>query len=176
MSQTHFGKRRVNPFTHPISRPKRLGPEHNPWFWHPNRVDVQFAPDDFRQQIKEIDPSYEVTWNPIRERWQVFARAPKINHPICQGWKLVFVVEIGGEHIPLDNRTLAKAWDRSARKWGNPNAYFEAILNEIEAAEKTRERDRKRENDAGSGDYFDYMKIKNIGHGSKFVNHHSGNI
>ncbi len=47
----------------------------------------------------------------------------------------------------------------SLREWDREKAH----------ADKTR----KDEVAAGAGDYYDYMKIKNIGTGSKFVNHFS---
>lgn len=174
----HARRGRVNPFRFPVAKPKRLGPEHNPWYWNPNHPAIRLGPSDFRKRIQEIDPAYEVTWNPIRERWQVFARSPKINHPICQGWKLVFVVEEDGEYVPLDERTLAKAWDRSVRKWGDFNVYWNRIENEIVRGQEKREEERADSTRYGAGEYFDYTKIKvsmaGPSSGSKFTKYHSG--
>lgn len=157
---------RFNPnyFGQPISKPKPLGPEHNPWFWNPFNVSVRLGPDDFRREIKQIDEKYEITWNPITERWQVFARDPKINHKICRGWKLVFVCEDYGQYIPLDQRTLAKAWDRSMKKWGSPNIYWQNIENRI--LEETQRSETRHEDVVGysAGEYYDYLKPK-VGYG-----------
>lgn len=150
-------------------RGPRIGPETFHWYWNPNHPAIRFGPDDFRKQIKEIDSAYEITWNPIKERWLVFARAPKINHPICTGWKLVFVVELDGEYVPLDNRTLDKARDRTVRTWGSWGKYFDHIEDNINAETQRFERAHSDEVRYGAGEYFDYTKIKNIGRGSKFA-------
>lgn len=154
----------MNTFRVPVAKPKRLGPEFNSWFWNPFNVSVRLGPDDFRRKIKEIDEKYEVTWNPVTERWLVFARDPKINHPICRGWKLVFVVELDGEYVPLDERTLAKAWDRSVRKWGSANQYWERIESEIWREREKRDAEKKDVVGYSAGEYYDYLQPK-VGYG-----------
>src|SRR3990167_3687430 len=81
------------PFQMPIQRQApKVGPAFNPWYWNPNELSIQFAPEWFRKPLKrEMGDELEITWNPINERWQVWSRSPRINHPICQGWRLLFI-------------------------------------------------------------------------------------
>ena len=163
------------PFRVPIAKSQPLGPETHGWYFHPNRPGVRFASREFVNKLREAIPEadLEITWNPVRERWCVWQRAPRIQHPICQGWRLLFVVEYEGEYVPLDERVLAVLYERSGRKWGNLFYYWQAVEREMD---RDREQSRaSRYDDVGhaAGDYFDYMKIKNYGKGSKFVNHFS---
>ena len=163
-------------FSEPIKKLDPVGPEENPWFWNPGRAGVVSAPDWFMKKVRDVDPDgfVRIVWNPIRERWQVWARDYKVNHKICQGWKLLFVVEFDGEYVPLDNRTLAVLYQRSGRKWGNLHEYWLAVEQAMERDRELAARNRNDDVQHSAGDYWDYMKIKNIGSGSKFANHHSG--
>jgi hypothetical protein len=160
----------------PIARPRPLGPEVSWSFFHPGRVDARYAPASFRSQVKAIDPNLDVVWHAIHERWTVWVRNARIRHRMCPGWQLLFPVKYSsGAYMPLDERTLAEIVNRSPRKWGNGRQYFERVIDELT-------RDRRRKTQAGQDfvgaiarDRFDSFQIKNIGHGSKFANHHSGN-
>jgi hypothetical protein len=162
--------RRV-PVSHRIARPAPLGPEHNPWFWNPFNVSAVECPEWFQRKLKEVDPDgiVKVIWNPVRHRWGVFAKAPKINHPVCRGWKLLFLVEENGEFIPLDERVLWKLFERSGRKWGNLLEYWLKVEQTIMRDREKADADHKDMVAYSAGEYYDYMKIKNIGKGSKFV-------
>lgn len=73
--------------------------------------------------------------------------------------------------MPLDERTLARVYTVSARRWDGAKRYFDAIEREWE---RDREQAKKSRNDDvkhSAGEYYDYMSIKNIGTGSKFANH-----
>src|SRR5512145_2285287 len=101
---------RTAPFKQPIAKPKRLGPEFNPWYWHPYRPDAQLAPVSFMKRFKaEMGQELEITWNPINQRWQVWSRAPRMQNPICTGWRLLFIHNgPSGEYLPLDERIYAR--------------------------------------------------------------------
>jgi hypothetical protein len=167
------GKRRVNPFRMPIARPKRVGPEHNPWYWHPFRVGVRSAPEEFTKKLLEVDPELACTWNPVKEHWSIWMRKPSIQNPICQGWALLF-------NVPpreLDERVFARLYEASARKWGNGREYFRRIEAEFERDRQKREATRQQEARDIAGDYYDFTQIKvsmrGPSSGSKFANNHS---
>ena len=168
------GQGRKGYFTNPIARPsKPLPPEHHSWYWHPNRHGVRFAPDSFVEKLKEISDEVKITWHPLRERWCVFAKSPKISHPICSGWKLLFIWEDGGEYLPLDERILAAIYARSGKKWGNLYEYWLKVSQAIERDREKAEQSRTDDVKHSAGEYYDYTLIKNIGSGSKFVNNHA---
>lgn len=168
------GRGRMGSFGQAISRPKALPPEEHTWYWHPDRFGVKKADDAFSAKLDNLGHGLAVTWHPLKERWLVWVRDGKIQHPICHGWKLIFVWEIDGQYAPLDERLLAKIFDRSGRKWGNLYEYWlkveQAIEHEREMKEKAREADVRH----SAGEYYDYTLIKNIGSGSKFANHQAG--
>src|SRR6185436_18617380 len=94
----------TNPFKVPIKRAGKIpGPEIIPWFWSPSNVSAIFAPEEFRKRLKaEMGDELDITWTPIDERWLVFARAPRVQHKLCQGWRLLFVHQgPDGEYLPL---------------------------------------------------------------------------
>ena len=70
-------------------------------FWHPNRFGVRFAPNAFRTELRQMHPDLDVTWHPTRERWLVWYKRPRIQHHLCPGWLLLFVVENSeGAYVP----------------------------------------------------------------------------
>lgn len=160
----------------PIAKPTALGPETSWSYFHPNRVDVLYAPADFRARVRALDPQLDVTWHPIHERWCVWVRNPRIRHWMCPGWQLLFPVKYAsGAYMPLDERTLAEIVNRSPRKWGNGRQYFDRVVEELD---RDRRRKRSAHDDlvgAIARDRFDACQIKNVGTGSKFSAHHSGN-
>jgi len=172
------GVGRLEPFTQPIARPPKLGPEIHSWFFHPFRPDIKFGPVSFRRLLHEIDQGLEVTWNPIRERWVVWMKDPKIDHPICQGWRLICNVEHpNGDYMPLDERTLAKIFARSAKAHGNLWEYWLRVEQEME-------RDREKSRAAYTQDTidrsmpsFDHSQISvsmfGPSNGSKFSTYHA---
>lgn len=159
--------------------PKRvLGPEHNVWYWNPNRAGIQTAPEWFKEQLSKLGDELAVTWNPINQRWQVFSRAPRINHPVCQGWKLLFVHNgPSGEYLPLDERVFARLYAASVHEHGSAKAYFSRIVSEME-----RDRAKSEQNDLNDTidiamESFDHSQIKVSGFGkssgSKFSRYHA---
>ena len=120
----------------------------------------------------------EVTWNPINQRWQVWARSPRLIHRICQGWRLLFIHSgPAGEHLPLDERVFARLYHASADKHGSAKAYFDRICREYE---RDREKQAKRDLDDQidmSMPFFEHSQIKVSGFGkssgSKFSTYHA---
>ena len=153
--------------------------EESPQFWHPNRFGVEFAPESFRQQLREIHHDLEATWHPLRERWLVWYKRPRIQHHRSKGWLLLFVVEdSSGQYVPLDTRALAACYEQSGFKWGSGKKYWARVEEESQREQMERDADREQElSDVGS-DRWDHTRIQVSmrGHssGSKFVNHHAG--
>lgn len=152
-----------------------MGPESNNWWWNPARVGVRFAPEWFMEKVREIDPALRIVWNVYTERWQVWAPSHRINHPVCAGWLLLFPVQYSdGSYCPLDERTLARIYEVSAIHQGTAKQYWDRIQGEIERDKERTRATRDASVRQGAADYYDYMQIKNIGSGSKFANHLSG--
>jgi hypothetical protein len=148
-------------------------------FWHPNRFGVRHAPKSFCQQLRDIHPDLDATWHPIRERWLVWYKRPRVRHRLCQGWLLLFVVENStGDYVPLDTRALAACYEQSGFKWGSGKRYWARVEEESQREEATRNADREQILDDVGSDTWDHTKIQVSmrGHssGSKFVNHHAG--
>jgi hypothetical protein len=162
----------------PLAKPKRLGPEHNPWYWHPNRAGVRKAPAFFSDRLhSEMGEELEVTWNPINQRWQIFTRAPRLNHPVCQGWKLLFVHNgPNGEYLPLDERVFARLYSASAAAHGSGKAYFQRIVDEMERDKARTDKQNLQDSIDIAMESFDHSRIK-VGYGpssgSKFSKYHA---
>jgi hypothetical protein len=157
-----------------LPKGKRLGPEYNPWWWNPNRGSVAFAPTWFMEKLREVGPELSCTWNPIKERWQIWAEKPRMQNPICSGWVLLFVVQNeDGSYRPLDERVFARLYEASAMKWGNGKAYFEAIVREKERERERREKNRLQEQIDMAMPFWEHSQIKNIGKGNKFTRYHA---
>lgn len=171
------GTKKVAGYKTPVgNKGGRLGPEHNPWYWNPNRVGAGEAPAWFQVKLREVDPEnmIDVRWNPVAERWAAFYRKPNFSHPLCQGWTLLMKVEYpDGSYMPLDERFLAALFNASARKWGNGEEYFRAIEREIERDREKKEKRATQEAIDIAMPFFEHSQIKNIGSGSKFSDYHS---
>lgn len=162
-------------FKQKIAKPRIPPPEHNPWYWHPNRVGVRSGPDWFMKQLREFDGEdrLSVTWNPVTEKWQIWARKASFRHPICQGWILLFPVE----PQELDERVFARLYWASSRAWGDGKRYFERVASEIERDRERADRAASQEARDIAGDYYDHTKIqismRGQSSGSKFASCHS---
>jgi hypothetical protein len=159
--------------------PKRtLGPEFNPWFWHPNRPGIKTAPEWFKDKLVAVGEELAVTWNPINERWQVFTRSPRLSHPVCQGWKLLFIHNgPSGEYLPLDERVFARLYAASVHEHGSAKAYFERIVNEMERDRIKQDASSLQDSIDIAMESFDHSRIKVSGFGpssgSKFSRYHA---
>ena len=162
------------PFKQPLAKPRPLGPEHNPWYWHPGRVEARVGPPLFMAKLAEIDPNLSVTWNPITERWQVWVRASQVQNPLCQGWRLLFI-HWGATHqyLPLDERVFARVYQVDGTHQGNAKSYFQRIEAEFNRDRERKDREWSQDTLDRAMPSFEYSQIKNIGLGSKFSTYHS---
>ena len=148
-------------------------------YWHPQRFGVKKAPGWFRSQLQGIHRDVDITWHPVRERWLVWYRRPRIQHATSPGWMLLFEAENSqGEHIPLDARILAAVYEQSGMKWGSGKQYWSRVEQEAQRATDSREAARDQAVEDAGADRWDYSEIKvsmrGPSNGSKFVNHHAG--
>jgi hypothetical protein len=165
--------------TVPVATPAPPDIETSTHFWHPNRFGVQYGPATFRRDLQAIHPDLDVTWHPLKERWLVWYKRPRIQHHLCQGWLLLFVVEDSQQaYVGLDTRVLAAVYEQSGFKWGSGKAYWARVEGESQREAASREADREQEVADVGADHWDHTKIQvsMCGHssGSKFVNHHAG--
>lgn len=163
-------------FNQPIARPKPLGPEFNAWYWNPNRPPAgPYRPSkEFLTALRQLDggEDLEAVWNPIQERWQLWAKAGHVSHPMCQGWRLLFIHNgAGGEYLPLNETALARLYWSSAAAFGSAKKYFDAIQREAEREKEAREKKNLQDQIDMAMPYFEHSQIKNIGKGSKFTNY-----
>lgn len=178
LKQIHTSKAAA-PMAVPIAKPAKVGPETSWSFFHPGRVDVRFAPDDFRKRVKAMDDKLEVAWHPVHERWCVWVKNPHIKHWMCPGWQLLFPVKHSdGTFCPLDERVLAEIVNRSPRKHGNGRQYFERVMAEIDKDRKAKRTAHQDVIGQHARDRWDFAQIKvsmaGKSSGSKFTNHHAG--
>jgi hypothetical protein len=154
-----------------VSRPKPLGPEVNPWFWNPNHPSITHCPSWFAKALREMDGGEDLacTWNPVNERWQIWSRSPRFAHPICHGWRLLFIhQDADHNYLPLDPRVFARLYSASARVHGSAKAYFDRITREFERDQEKKEARLNQEAVDRAMPQWTYSQIKNIGRGSKF--------
>lgn len=171
MRDSMRGTSKVDGYKTPVNQIKKLGPEFNNWYWNPYRAGAIEAPAYFRKQLREVDPDnlIDIRWNPIREQWGVFYRKPALQHPICSGWVLLFMVA----PTALDERVLSRLYEASAAKWGNGRQYFAAIQREMEREEEARQKARRQEAVDLAMPFWEHSRISTAGKGSKFSEYHS---
>lgn len=157
-------------FTLPRTKLAPLPPEANPWWWNPRRPIVPKGPDRIIDKLEAVDPGLSLTWNNYTGRWQVWVRSDKINHKICSGWRLLFIVH------PADlgegDAILARLYNASTDRWGNAKHYAEAIEREQLTAKAKQEKQSTQDSVDQATEVFEYSQIKNIGKGSKFATYH----
>lgn len=162
----------------PITKPKALDPATSWSFFHPNRVDARFAPADFRARVRDLDPNLEIVWHQLHQRWCVWVRNPRVRNRMCPGWQMLFPVRYAdGAFMPLDERTLAAIYDRSARKWGNGLQYWNRIQDEIRHDYVQGQKNRSECVGQQARDRWNFAQIKvgyGASNGSKFSQHHAG--
>lgn len=167
------------PFTQEIAKVQKVGPEFNQWFWHPARVGVRKAPPWFLGPLKDqMGSELDITWNPMIERWQIWSKAPGLSHPICQGWRLLFIHNgPSGEYLPLDERVYARLYAASASKHGSAKAYFDRICAEFERDEEKKDARLSQEAVDQAMPFYDHSQIKvamrGQSNGSKFSTYHA---
>lgn len=159
------------------STPKRLGPEFNPWYWNPGRLGVEEAPNWFAKRLAEISDDLRATLNPITGRWQVWARSPRMQHPVCQGWRLLFVHNgPDGERLPLDERALARVYFIDMRNQSG-KAYFDRVVSEYQRDQERKKEKHRQDTIDMAMPSWEHSQIKVSGcgpsNGSKFSTYHS---
>lgn len=164
-------------FKQAIARPATLSPAHNPWWWNPNNPSVVSAPEWFRKKLKEVGEELACTWNPIRSRWQIWSRA-RIQHPICQGWKLLFIhQDAAGAYLPLDERVFARLYAASVMAHGSAKEYFIRVEAEMKREKEKAEAKRLADQVDMAMPFYEHSQIKVSGFGkssgSKFSRYHS---
>lgn len=162
---------RSNPFSQRINRPTAIpSPETNIWYWNPNHVGVKLAPDWFMKKLKEVGEELSCTWNPLTERWYLWTKAPKIQHKICQGWRLLFVnQEPDGSYLPLDERVFARLYLASSMSQNETAVqYFDRIVAEKQRDDEKRRKQNVQDQIDIAMPFWEHSQIKNIGKGNKF--------
>lgn len=192
---------RVNPFGQAVNtHPKALDAGALYTFWHPDREGVESCPADFQAKLNEIGGFDErgreklrcvkpPAGAPIRcHGWLVFVRKPEITHWLSPGWLLVLAwnngVEPTPKPLPLDNRILANLYLQSlkggrevfGRDFDSAVQYFDHVVAVMHRDKQKQEAANAQYNKDRQRDHWDYTKIKNIGHGSKFALHHDGTV
>jgi hypothetical protein len=192
--------RRVRPFamdtqarTQPLDRAALFH------YWHPDRDGVEHAPAHIQEKLKAlvgVDNRGRVNaaivrppaGAPVRSRcWLVFKRNEEITNHLSPGWFLVLAWHDGDEPNPkpldvedgrlfanLYLQTLKAGREVMGRDFDSAVQFYDHCMSVLDADEKKREQANRNYNDDRAKDYFDYTKIKNIGHGSKFALHHDG--
>lgn len=150
-------------------RGPKPGPETNPWYWNPNRVGAYQAPSWFMKLLHEVEEKLDCRFNPVTGRWQVWYQAPRIQTPICSGWNLILAFD----PWEMDERVMAVLYDRSQKKWGSAEKYFDRVVSEIERDREKKDRASRQEAIDMAMPSFEHSQIKNIGKGSKFATYHS---
>lgn len=191
---------RVNPFAQETAKPQELDRAALFHYWHPDRQGVERAPAHFAKELTKIagtntdgEPNAVCVrppaGAPVRSRcWLVFKRNKEITHALSPGWFLVLAWHNDDyphpKPLPLDNRLFANLYLQSVkagrevmgRDFDSSVQYFDHCMSVLDRDEKKRKVANRQYSDDRSKDYYDYMKIKNIGHGSKFALHHDGTV
>ena len=167
-----------NQFRVPIAKVKAPPIESHLWYWNPNRFGVRFAPRSFMDQLHALGEELSATWHPLRERWIIWSKAPRINHKVCHGWKLLFVnQEPDGSYLPLDERTLARLYLASTLAHGSAKAYFDRIKLEMDRDKERRERQNQQDLIDMAMPSWEHSQIQvamsGKSNGSKFSTYHS---
>jgi len=156
----------ANNITIPLAKPGKPEPAVNVWFWNPQRYGIDHGPEWFTKRLHNIDPELEVTWSPMHERWLVWAKSPKLVHPVCQGWRLLFVHhDRDHNYLPLSELVFARIFEASVFAQGSAKAYFDRIIDEQERDDVRKETRLSTEAIDRAMPQFDYSKIKVSGYG-----------
>ena len=160
-----------------------------PFWYNPANPQVHTfrqPPVPFMRQLHHVNPDLTVTWDPIIERWCVWALYKKKRLPWWMrpgrgqsgpgGWWIISVLEdaVGDPILVLDNRTLALLFYTNQEKY--KAAGQGALMVEQAMVEEEKKNNAEWRDDAeyAAGEHYDYMAIKNIGKGSKFTEFHQG--
>lgn len=177
--------------------PKPLPAEALAHFWYPEREGVEQAPERIRKQLAKIHPDLAMVRPPANaptpsHAWICWFRKAEVTYWLSPGWFLFFIWQERNETYDMDGdgvktafkplslddpRLIANIYRFSVfGEFKSAEAHFKNIQSQLIAEKQAQQQaDKKRRDDIGH-DFFNYRKIKNIGHGSKFATHHDGTI
>ena len=161
---------------------RRVGPAPGPevllWYWHPNRFGSRPPPSAFAAQLRRIDPDLSVVFSPVHERWLVWVKEPRIQHPLCRGWKLLFLWEHPRTktYLPLNELLFHNLLLIDATKYASAVDYYTRVQAGIDRARAARAADYDRERQAEQGDLADLYRISNMGSGNRAALHGDGTL
>lgn len=171
--------RNVGGFRLPVSKPQAASIETLPVFWSPRLAGVRGPDEAFAEKLSAFDSTLRLTWNARAERWQLWVEDPRVNYPLCAGWRLLFIHNgPQGEYLPLDERLFARIYSCSAAHQGNLSGkqYFDRIVSEMEREKAKVETDFAQESRDRAGEVWDHAQIKvgyGANNGSKFSEYHA---
>ena len=169
--------RRLGSYRVPVNRPiKKVSKEEFVQYWHPDRIGAQAKRPDpaFLKKLHELDENVEVTWSPIHHRWIMWLRAPRVMNAYHPGWNLLFVVEdVNKNFLPLDERSLARLYSASMKKWGDARVYFDYVEKTMREEQEAISRQNTQDSVDQSMETFEHSQIKNINSGSNFSKYHA---
>jgi hypothetical protein len=170
---------RSQAFRQPISRPKvQLDIETHPLYWNPNRIGAIQAPAWFMDQVGGISKDLDVRRNAVTSKWEVWVRSPRFIHPICQGWRLLFIHhDTQGQVMPLDERLLGRLHYIDTQN-SSAKAYFDRVVAEIARDKAAQVKARDQETmDMAIERGWDHSRIqvsmRGPSNGSKFSTYHA---
>jgi hypothetical protein len=139
---------------------------------------VKTAPPSFQERLTALDENLAVTWNPLLERWQVWDRCARVQHPVCVGWRLLFIhKDVDGGYLPLDERVFARLYHASADAHGSAVKYFDRVASEMLRDREKREAQSLDDSIQHAMEAFNHSQIsvsmRGKSSGSKFADYHS---
>lgn len=81
------------------SRPEKLPPQANMWWWNPSRSCLERPAQWFEDQLAAFDPDIKVVKDGYHHRWNVWVKSPRMRSEVCGPWKLLFHTPYYGQHI-----------------------------------------------------------------------------
>lgn len=151
-------------------------------YWHPDRDGVEPCPAWFARRLTTVHHDLAICRPPgqaptVSRPWLVWYRKPEVTHWISPGWILLFCWQTEDKTpLPLDDRVLANVYSISAMHFGSARAYFDSVVATLLRDKERSQQQDKDLTDAKRRDFFQSMKIKNIGRGNKFALHHDGTV
>jgi hypothetical protein len=157
---------------------KRRDPEVLPWYWHPDRMGIERPPAAFDAQLKAIDKDLFVTYSKVHERWILWVRNARIQHPMCRGWQLLMIWEHAytKEFLPLTELMFHNIFMISASRFPNAVKYYEDIQAGIEKRKQELQKDADNDRRALQSELLAGTQISSAGKGNKFALHHDGSV
>ena len=160
-----------------------------PFWYNPANPQVRMfrkPPAAFMRRLFHVNPDLPVTWDPVLERWCVWAIYKKKRLPWWMrpgrgqdgpgGWWIIMVLEDqdGNPIDVLDNRTLATLFFTNQEKYRSAGQGAVMVERALLEEEQRNLREDREDAEDEAGEQYDYMAIKNYGQGNKSHRFHSG--